>query len=393
MIKTLCAVGVLILLCGCKKNGGSDTPSPRLSIADITQTEGNNGTTNFEFTVKLAHAINKQVTIDYSVVNGTATSGADFVAAQNQTLTIAPNELEKKITVQVVADDIREPDEDFTLVVNSATNANVPAIPAKGTIVNDDTRIQIGNAGYDAPTSYPGYTLAWADEFTTNGLNTNFWSFQNGDGCPDLCGWGNNELEYYRPDNLFFQDGKMVIEARRENVGGRNYTSSKILTAGKKTFKYGRIDIRAKMPSGKGIWPALWLLPQNNVFGGWPRSGEIDLMEYLGHETNKVYGTLHYGPGPGSMQINKSYTMNTGNFTNEFHVFSLEWKQDQIKWLVDGVVYGTANKSDFGSTNYPFNEDFYMIFNMAVGGNWPGAPDQTTQFPQWFIIDYVRYYQ
>jgi beta-glucanase (GH16 family) len=301
--------------------------------------------------------------------------------------------VEKKIVVTVVADDYKEGDDNFTLVVNSATNANVPALPSTGTIINDDTKIQFTNAGYDAPTSYAGYTLVWNDEFNGAALNQSDWSFQNGDGCPNVCGWGNNELEYYRPDNLFFQDGKMIIEARKENFSGKPYTSSKILTEGKKTFKFGRVDIRAKMPKGKGIWPALWLLPQASVFGGWPRSGELDLMEYLGHETNKVYGTLHFGPGPGSIQIGKNYVLPNGAFSDEFHVFSIEWKQDQIKWFVDGNLFGTANKADFGTNNYPFNEQFYFIFNMAVGGNFPGNPDASTLFPQWFIVDYVRVYQ
>ncbi|MDB5191610.1 MAG: glycoside hydrolase family 16 protein [Segetibacter sp.] len=387
------AVSLFMLLNSCDKGDSTGAPTPRVSVSDLTLPEGNGGTTNFEFTVKLANATPNVVTLNYSVVEGTAKAGEDFVVANNLTFTFQPNEVEKKLVVNVVADDLREGDESFTLLINSATNANVPALPATGTIINDDTKVPFTNGGYDAPTTYPGYALAWSDEFNGTALNSAIWSFQNGDGCPNICGWGNNELEYYRPENLSFQDGKMIIEARKENFSGRSYTSSKILTEGKKTIKFGRIDIRAKMPKGKGIWPALWLLPQSSMFGGWPRSGEIDLMEYLGHETNKVYGTLHFGPGPGSVQVNKNYTLPTGTFADEFHVFSIEWKQDQIKWLVDGNVYGTANKSDFGTNNYPFNEQFYLIFNMAIGGNWPGSPDTSTYFPQWFIIDYVRVYQ
>lgn len=387
-IFTLCA-----LMTACKKSGSDEGPAPRISISDATLLEGNGGSTNFEFTVRLSNATPKAVTFNYTLLDGTAKAGEDYVAANNTAFSLQANEVEKKIVVSVVADDLKEPDETFTLSISNVSNATAPSSVATGTIINDDTKIQIANAGYDAPTSYAGYSLAWADEFNGNSIDQSAWSFQNGDGCPNLCGWGNNELEYYRPENLFFQDGKMVIEAKKENFGGKSYTSSKILTEGKKTFKFGRIDIRAKLPRGKGIWPALWLLPQSSVFGGWPRSGEIDLMEYLGHETNKVYGTLHFGPGPGSAQVNKSHTLPSGTFADEFHVFSIEWKQDQIKWLVDGTVFGTANKTDFGSNNYPFNEQFFLIFNLAVGGNWPGAPDANTTFPQYFIIDYVRVYQ
>jgi beta-glucanase (GH16 family) len=264
-----------------------------------------------------------------------------------------------------------------------------------GTITNDDTKVNFTNAGYDAPTSYTGYTLSWADEFNAPSLDATAWTFDTGDGCPNLCGWGNNELEYYtnRPDNIFFQDGKMLIEARKETFNGKQYTSTKIKTDGKKTFKYGRIDIRAKLPKGKGIWPALWMLPQNNVYGGWPRSGEIDIMELVGHEPNKVYATVHYGPGPGSIQIGRNYTLAAGTFYDEFHVFSLEWKQNQMKFFIDGNLYSTVNSTDVGGNIYPFNEQFFFVINLAVGGNWPGNPDATTNFPQWLIVDYIRVYQ
>ncbi len=185
----------------------------------------------------------------------------------------------------------------------------------------------------------------------------------------------------------------MVIEAKKESFGGREYTSSKIVSRGKKTFKFGRIDIRAKLPYGKGIWPALWMLPEKNVFGGWPRSGEIDIMELVGHEPGKTHGTVHFGPGPGSTQISRSYSLPSGRFNDQFHVFSVEWKEDQIRWCMDDVLFSTVNKADVGTATYPFNEEFFFIINLAVGGNWPGNPDATTSFPQWLIVDYVRVFQ
>jgi beta-glucanase (GH16 family) len=386
------SVFAFLIVTGCKKNASpaNDTPTPSISISDVSMPEGNSATSNFEFVAKLSNATSKEVTLTYTLVEGTAKAGEDFIAATNQTITFQPNETVKKIVVAVVGDDLKEGDDVFTLVVNTATNAKAPTAASTATILNDDTKVPFTNAGYDAPTAYAGYTLAWSDEFSGTSLNQATWSFQNGNGCPNLCGWGNNELESYSENNLTFQDGKMIIEARKE---GGIYTSSKIVSTGKKAFKFGRIDIRAKLPKGKGVWPALWLMPESSVFGSWPKSGEIDLMEMLGHEPNKVYGTLHYGPGPGSIQIGKNFTLPTGSFSDEFHVFSLIWKQDQIQWLVDGNVYGTANKADFGTNNYPFNEQFYFIFNVAVGGQWPGNPDASTYFPQWMIVDYVRVYQ
>lgn len=388
---------LLALTTACKKGGGdSNQPLPSVSVSNISQPEGNGGTTNFRFAVKLSRASAQAVTISYSTLEGTAKNGDDFTAVNNLSVTLQPNETEKAVTIAVVADDARESDETFTLMLTGAVNATIQQQTAEGTIVNDDTRVPFTNAGYDAPTSYAGYTLAWADEFNAGSLDAAAWTNQNGDGCPGICGWGNNELEYYtgRPENIFFQDGKLIIEARKENFGGRNYTSSKILTQGKKTFKFGRVDIRAKLPKGKGIWPAFWMLPQNNVFGGWPTSGEIDIMEVVGHEPNKTHGTIHYGPGPGSLQVSRNTTLATGTLNDEFHVYSLEWKQDQLKWYLDGMLFSTVNKSELvASATYPFNEAFFFIVNLAVGGNWPGNPDATTVFPQWLVVDYIRMYQ
>jgi len=393
--------GILFLLLtvfsDCNKKGSSPAPTPslpKISIDDMSRAEGNTGTTAFNFTITLDHASSQNVSVTYTTAEGFARVNTDFVQA-TQIVTFPPNELQKTIAVNVVGDDLKEGDDDFKVLLSAAVNGVIYKGTGVGVIENDDSRVDFTNAGYDAPTSYPGYTLAWADEFNGTALNLADWSFENGDGCPGICGWGNNELEYYtgRPENLFFQDGKMIIEARKENYAGKSYTSSKILTRGKKVFKYARIDIRAKLPKGKGIWPAFWLLPQNNVFGNWPKSGEIDLMEMIGHEANRSYGTLHFGPGPGSTQLGRNYTLPSGIFNDEFHVFSLEWKQNQVKWLIDGNVYSTYTSADFGANNYPFNEDFFLIFNMAVGGNWPGNPDATTYLPQWLIVDYVRVYQ
>lgn len=395
----ICSLSFTLSSAGCSKNSGGsgdDTPVvPAISINDVTFFEGNSGNTTFEFEVTLDKKTTKEVTVNYSIIGTTAKAGEDFVAATNQTITIPAGETRKNIIVSVVGDDIKEGDDAFTVQLQNPVNGSLSKQSGIGTIRNDDTKVAYTNTGYDAPTSYAGYTLTWSDEFNGPALNTAIWGHQNGDGCPGLCGWGNNELEYYtdRADNLFFQDGKMIIEARPESFQGKNYTSSKILTQGKKPIKFGRIDIRAILPKGKGIWPAFWLMPEKSVFGGWPKSGEIDLMEVVGHEPNKTHGTLHFGPGPGSTQITRSTTLPSGTFNDEFHVFSLEWKQDQIKWLVDGNLFSTVNKADLGANNYPFNEEFFLIVNLAVGGNWPGNPDATTTFPQWLIVDYIRLYQ
>jgi beta-glucanase (GH16 family) len=393
-ISLLFCLFIALFSCGKDNGPGAAEQQPTATIADLSAPEGNTATTAFIFQVTLSKTFSKAVTLSFRTVDGTAKAGKDYTASEG-TFTIPPGNTTAAISINVIGDDVRKSDQTFMVRLSNPVNCTLIRETATATITNDDAKLSISNSGYDAPTSYAGLALKWSDEFNATVLNQNDWSYELGDGCPNICGWGNNELEYYTnsTDNLYFQDGKMIIEAKQQPVSGRNFTSARIKTQGKKPFKFGRIDIRAKLPVGKGIWPAFWMLPERSVYGTWPKSGEIDIMELLGQEPNKVYGTLHFGPGPGSTQINQSKVLNTGSFNDEFHVFSLDWKQDQIQWLIDGNVYATANKAAFGTNNYPFNEEFYFLMNLAVGGQWPGNPDATTSFPQWMIVDYVRVYQ
>jgi beta-glucanase (GH16 family) len=165
-------------------------------------------------------------------------------------------------------------------------------------------------------------------------------------------------------------------------------------TQGKKTFKFGRIDIRAKLPVSKGLWPALWMLGANITSVGWPLCGETDIMELVGTAPSTVVGTLHWGIAGGShMSKGANYVLSSGDFSKEFHVFSIIWQQNSIQWLIDDQSYLTVNSDYVGSDVYPFNADQFFIFNVAVGGNWPGPPDYTTVFPQRMFVDYVRVFQ
>lgn len=392
---------LLLTLYSCKKGGGGDTPSntpdPSITVDDLSLFEGNGGTNTFSIVVRLSAKSTKKITVQYSTVAGTAKAVEDYTEQQNQTLTFEAGETQKTIALVVVADDIKEGDDELTIQLAAPLNATLSKSSAAIIIRNDDTKVPFSNTGYDAPTSYAGYNLVWSDEFNSGALDATAWTNQNGDGCSlGMCGWGNNELEYYtdRSSNLFFQDGKLIIEARKEAFNTRNYTSSKLISSGKKKFKYGRVDIRAKLPIGKGIWPAFWMLPQDNIYGGWPTSGEIDIMEMVGHDPARTHGTLHFGPGPGSTSINRNIALTGGTLNDQFHVYSIEWKQDQIVWSLDGTPFSTINKTDIPSNMiWPFNEDFFFIINLAVGGNWPGSPDANTYFPQWLIVDYIRVYQ
>ncbi len=245
--------------------------------------------------------------------------------------------------------------------------------------------------------------LVWADEFDGPEIDTTKWSFEIGDGCdrPDsLCGWGNNELQYYtrNENNAFINDeGQLVIRAQREipPIEGREYSSARMISYGSGDWKYGRFDIRAKMPIGTGLWPAIWMLPSDTVYGVWPRSGEIDIMEYLGDKPREVIGTIHWGHD--RWRFNTQYFLAEPpdpSFHDEFHLFTCIWTEDCILFQVDGQDIGVPNtRSTTLPSTWPFDQFFHMILNVAVGGNLPGNPTPATTFPQEMIVDYVRVYQ
>jgi beta-glucanase (GH16 family) len=262
---------------------------------------------------------------------------------------------------------------------------------ATGTIINDGTYLPTDTTGYHTPTSYAGYKLVWNDEFNGSKLNQNDWNYETGGG-----GWGNQELEYYtsRPQNIFVSSGNLVIEARKETYGGNDYTSARITTKGKQEFKYGRIDIRAKLPVDKGMWPALWMLGNNINSVGWPECGETDIMELIGKNPKQVIGSLHWKKADGSVgTFNNAYSLASEDFSQHFHVFSLIWSQDSLKILVDDIPYMKASRQDVSDGIYPFDNPSFLIFNVAVGGLWPGSPDDTTVFPERMFVDYVRVFQ
>ena len=256
------------------------------------------------------------------------------------------------------------------------------------TIIVGDDDPGFTSEGYITPLTYDGMTLVWSDEFSGNGVNQTYWNFETGP-------WTiNNELQYYTDRNAIVSNGFLTIEARREDLGGRQHTSSRITTQNKFNFKFGRVDIRAKLPEGQGIWPALWMLGEDITTVGWPACGEIDIMELVGHEPNKVHGTIHFGPQwPNNKYVGTSYSLTGGAFQNQFNVFTLIWTENKMEWYINDVLYQTRTPADTAGEEYPFNDEFFFIFNVAVGGDWPGSPNASTQFPQQMVVDYVRVFQ
>ncbi|MDX1501527.1 MAG: family 16 glycosylhydrolase [Thermoanaerobaculia bacterium] len=237
-------------------------------------------------------------------------------------------------------------------------------------------------------------TLVWADEFDGAAVDTSKWSFQTGDGCSEgICGWGNNEEQSYQVDNASVSAGTLQIEAREQRIRNKKYTSARIRTLNQGDWTYGRFEARIRMTVGQGIWPAFWMLPTDEVYGGWPRSGEIDIMENIGSEPSTVHGTIHFGDASTAVSTGAGYELAGGErFTDGFHEFAIEREPGVIRWMVDGTLYSTKTPADTDPFTWPFDERFHFLLNVAVGGNWPGSPDQTTVFPQVLEVDWVRVY-
>ena len=251
--------------------------------------------------------------------------------------------------------------------------------------------------GVESPTAYDGYDLLFADEFDGTELDEANWTFDIGTG---NSGWGNNESQFYTDRNVLVRDGVLTIRARSEDLAGRSYTSSRIKSQGRFDFQYGRVDVRAALPKGQGLWPAIWMLGANFTEVGWPMSGEIDIMELVGNNDQRVYGTAHWNNGGVSApyspaMFGKAFDLESGSFFGEYHVFSLIWTADKLTWLVDDEVYHEMALDDSANLA-PFRKSFFLIMNVAVGGNWPGYPDPANDdvvFPQEMIVDYIRIFQ
>lgn len=272
------------------------------------------------------------------------------------------------------------------------------ALALAGLLLANGAGARPGWARQSAATGQP--KLVWSDEFNGpdgSAPDPHKWTFDLGG-----KGWGNQELETYtaRPQNVFIQNGMLVIQARKETFTGkdgaaRNYTSARLKTQGLFSQTYGRIEARIKIPHGQGLWPAFWMLGNDAAKTGWPRCGEIDIMENIGREPSIVHGTVH-GPGySGAQGVSAAYTLpGGGRFTDDFHIYAVEWQPHQIQFFVDGNLYTTILPTSLPpGARWVYDHPFFIILNVAVGGGWPGNPDATTTFPQTMQVDYVRVYK
>ena len=378
-----------------KKAAVAITGSTKSSVKVVVNAKNSSVTTK----VKTAVTLKKDATV--TVKKGA--EGTKVAVANNKVKFTLKNDSAKEITVKTA--------DGTTVTVNSGakvdektavvTPAPAPA-PVETPVVeekkeepkkNDDKKEDKKDLSYD------GYALKWEDNFDGETLNRDDWNVELHD-----PGWVNAELQAYVDSdaNIQVKDGNLYLKPvqTKNEDGTYSYTSGRVNTQGKHDFTYGMFEVRAKVPTGKGYLPAFWMMPTDeNLYGQWPRCGEIDCMEVMGQENNKLYGTIHFGNPHSESQ--GTYTLAKGNFTDEYHTFTTEWEPGCIKWYVDGVLYHTEN--DWYSTTVgqgtvtypaPFDQPFYMILNLAIGGSWVGYPDENTTYDdQAFVIDYVRAYQ
>ena len=254
---------------------------------------------------------------------------------------------------------------------------------------------------YDNDPVSPGdtLTLVWSEEFNGDSIDPETWFFATGDGTEKGLpgGWGNNELQYYLPDNARVEAGALRITAKRESVGGLNYTSARLNTEDRFAFRYGRVEARIKMPPGQGLWPAFWMLSQDSPYGSWAATGEIDIVEAVnlgGTNGNEIFATIHYGGEfPANVSSSETYVPSE-NVTTSFNVYAIEWDPTEIRWYFNDTLYATRNSwfSTAAAFPAPFDQPFHILINLAVGGNFPGNPTLQTPLPATMLVDWIRVY-
>lgn len=258
---------------------------------------------------------------------------------------------------------------------------------------------KVSDPDLDNSTNDSEWTMVWNDEFDIDGVvDQNKWSYDLGDGCdiPAGCGWGNHELQYYTDfkRNVRVEDGNLIIETHKEKFKNSDYTSARLVTKGKGDWLYGKVEVRAIIPKGLGVWSAIWMLPTENKYGGWPRSGEIDIMENVGLDPDTIVGSAHtlsYHHSKGTHKNGKLYVPNT---KDQMHLYTLEWEEDEYRIYVDDSLLFTFVDEKTGFEAWPFDQKFYLILNIAFGGDWGGMNGvDPTILPARLLVDYVRVYQ
>ncbi len=367
---------IVAVLSSC--DGQLPTPITRFNV-DVISFEEKDTDQSYTIVFTADAIAAEDLSIAYELQEKSATFADDLVE-KTGTLEFAEGSDQASLEIVVKGDPYLELAESFDLLLyhdkTTRFTFNIEDNDSETVILEDGD-------GYYTPLEYPSMTSVWSDEFDGAEIDLTNWTHEVGEE------WANNELQAYSADPLYssISDGKLSITAREQNG---NYTSARMISKDKFEVQYGRIDIRAKLPKGQGLWPALWMLGENINEVSWPQCGEIDIMELVGHEPNVTHGTAHYFNN-GHQYKGTGKSLATGDFADKFHVFSLIWTRESLVWLLDGERFLTFQKEDI--EGFPLNTPFFFIMNVAVGGDWPGNPDGTTVFPQTMEVDYVRVFQ
>lgn len=381
-----------ILVSSCEPKDEIEKIIPMIQIQDMDHREGDEGILSLDYPITLEQAHTQDITLHYSTDDASAFQNLDYKKAEGQ-ITIPAGSTEASITLEIISDIIKEGNEIFRIRFESDQEVDFSMITPTIQILNDDSVLPYETEDYTSPNAYEGWASVWADEFDGTEINTEWWTHETGNG---NNGWGNNELEFYTdaPENSRIENGHLVIEARNDSWNSRQYTSARMITKDKKTFAFGRTDIRAKLPYGQGIWPALWMLGNNIIEKGWPACGEIDIMELIGNLPSTSHATVHLGSNMSNYKyIGDSYKISGEKFNDRFHVFSVVREMNKMWFYVDDILIFDFASKDTQGQPYPFNEQFFFIFNVAIGGNWPGSPEANTVFPQFMEVDYIRVFE
>lgn len=367
---------LLVILTGCDNQPAEQITRFNVDVLSFQELDSDQ-TYTVTFTADATAA--EELSVGYELRENTANFSDDIVE-QSGTLVFAEGSDKASLEFTVKGDTHLELQESFDIVLYHDNTVVYNFL-----IEDNDTETTImeDNDGFYTPLEYPSMRRVWSDEFDGTEINMSNWTHEVGEE------WFNNELQAYSADPKYSSvaDGKLTITAHDE---GGNYVSARMITQDKYEVQYGRIDIRAKLPTGQGIWPALWMLGEDINEVSWPQCGEIDIMELVGHIPNETHGTAHYNNN-GHQFKGRGKTLASGDFIDKFHVFSIVWERDYITWYLDGEEFLTLSESTI--QGFPFTSSFFFIFNVAVGGDWPGNPDETTVFPQKMEVDYIRVFQ
>ncbi|MEO1807509.1 MAG: family 16 glycosylhydrolase [Bacteroidota bacterium] len=376
---TYCIATCLIVLAGCEQEPISMDPILALTSAQAIESDR-----DIRFALTLSEAIDQDLTINFSVSELTAGEGTDFESPAAPQVVIPAGATTGEIIIPLINDVEVEIEESFLLEITNDGNLMMVNNPVQGSITSDDM-LTIDSEGFAAPTSYDLFTLVWEEEFERS-LDPAIWNYETGTG---RGGNPDNELQDYRSQNAYVQDGYLVIDLRQEPNG--SYSSARIHTEGKREFQFGRIDIRAKLPQGEGIRSQLSMLGENFASASLPRSGGIDLVDLNGAVTDVAESGAEWFQDGEARAIQDTFNTRTTTFAEEFHVYSIYWEPTQITWYIDDVKYNLLTTTPEEMDE--FRQEFFFVLGAAIGGDVVGAPKDETSFPQRLIVDYIRVYQ